>query len=156
MSTEPRPKKLLEQVDDAIRLKVKAVRARKPEHLPTVLSRDEVRRILDKMSGVQKLMAQLLYGTGMRVFEGVQLRVKDIDFDQPVWPRTPSPASSIAGTPVKARCRKPSAKPRWPLASSNRSARTPFATPSPPTCSKRATTSALRKSSSATRTSARR
>ncbi len=63
-------------------LKVDAVRARKPEHLPTVLSKDEVRRILDKMSGVQKLMAQLLYGTGMRVSEGVQLRVKDIDFDQ--------------------------------------------------------------------------
>ncbi len=71
MSTEPRPKKLLEQVDDAIRLKVKAVRARKPEHLPTVLSRDEVRGILDTMSGVQKLMAQLLYGTGMRVCECV-------------------------------------------------------------------------------------
>ncbi|QLQ04600.1 MAG: hypothetical protein HZY76_11160 [Anaerolineae bacterium] len=54
-------------MDDAIRLKVKAVRARKPEHLPTVLSRDEVRGILDTMSGVQKLMAQLLYGTGMRL-----------------------------------------------------------------------------------------
>lgn len=156
MATEPRPKKLLEQVDDAIRLmhysprtgetyvhwirryilfhdkrhpkdmgaaevqafltylaidqnvsastqnqalsallflyrhvlhqqldlKVDAVRARKPEHLPTVLSKDEVRRILDKMSGVPKLMTQLLYGTGMRVSECVQLRVKDIDFDQ--------------------------------------------------------------------------
>ncbi len=59
-----------------------AVRAKKPEHLPTVLSRDEVRCILDKMSGVPKLMTQLLYGTGMRVSECVQLRVKDIDFDQ--------------------------------------------------------------------------
>ena len=59
-------------------LSVDAVRARKPEHLPTVLSKDEVRRILDKMSGVQRLMAQLLYGTGMRVSECVELRVKDI------------------------------------------------------------------------------
>lgn len=62
-------------------LKVEAVRARKPEHLPTVLSKDEVRCILDKMSGVQKLMTQLLYGTGMRVSECAQLRVKDIDED---------------------------------------------------------------------------
>jgi site-specific recombinase XerD len=59
-------------------LSVDAVRARKPEHLPTVLSKDEVRRILDNMSGVQRLMAQLLYGTGMRVSECVELRVKDI------------------------------------------------------------------------------
>jgi integrase len=48
--------------------------------LPAVLSPDEVARILCLLEGEQRLFAQLLYGTGMRITEGLQLRVKDIDF----------------------------------------------------------------------------
>lgn len=59
-----------------------ALRAKKPKRLPTVLSRDEVRRILSLMTGTHQLMARLLYGSGLRLMECVRLRVKDIDFDQ--------------------------------------------------------------------------
>lgn len=55
-------------------------RARKPIRLPVVLSRDEVRSILGRMSGRTRLMACLLYGSGLRLMECVRLRVKDIDF----------------------------------------------------------------------------
>jgi integron integrase len=65
-----------------IDLPIDSVRAHKPKRLPTVLSKEEVRRVISCMSGTQKLMAQLLYGSGLRVSECVQLRVKDIDFDQ--------------------------------------------------------------------------
>lgn len=55
-------------------------RAKRPQRLPIVLSRDEVRAVLDRMTGVYGLMASLLYGTGMRLMECVRLRVKDVDF----------------------------------------------------------------------------
>ena len=45
--------------------------------LPTVLAPDEVAAVLARMSGVHGLLARLLYGTGMRITEGLQLRVKD-------------------------------------------------------------------------------
>jgi integron integrase len=60
----------------------KVTRAKRPRHLPVVLNRQEVRRLLDEMSGVHGLMARLLYGTGMRLMECVRLRVKDVDFDR--------------------------------------------------------------------------
>ncbi|MCP4037606.1 MAG: integron integrase, partial [bacterium] len=56
-----------------------AVRARAPRKLPTVLTRDEVRAVLGQMSGTEALVAQLLYGTGMRLLECLRLRVKDLD-----------------------------------------------------------------------------
>lgn len=55
-------------------------RAKRPQRLPVVLTRDEVMAILDRMSGTYGLMASLLYGTGMRLMECVRLRVKDVDF----------------------------------------------------------------------------
>ena len=58
------------------------VRAKRPQRLPIVLTRHEVRMILDRMSGTYGLMANLLYGTGMRLMECVRLRVKDIDFER--------------------------------------------------------------------------
>lgn len=61
---------------------LEAVRAQRPKRLPTVLTKDEVFRIIQCMSGVHQLMAQLLYGSGLRLSECVQLRVKDIDFAQ--------------------------------------------------------------------------
>ena len=53
---------------------------RKPR-LPVVLSADEVARVLARLEGEHKLFAQLLYGTGLRITEGLQLRVKDVDFE---------------------------------------------------------------------------
>lgn len=50
--------------------------------LPTVLSRDEVERLFTFMDGEVALLAKLLYGTGMRLSEGLRLRVKDVDFDR--------------------------------------------------------------------------
>jgi integron integrase len=61
---------------------VDAVRARKPERLPTVLTKSEAARVISAMSGTAQLMAKLLYGSGLRVLECVRLRVKDIDFEQ--------------------------------------------------------------------------
>ncbi len=56
------------------------VRAKRPTRVPVVLTRDEVRRVLSRMRGTSKLVATLLYGTGLRLFEALQLRVKDVDF----------------------------------------------------------------------------
>ena len=56
-------------------------RPRPTRRLPVVLAPDEVARILSFLDGEHRLLAQLLYGTGMRISEGLQLRVKDIDFD---------------------------------------------------------------------------
>jgi integron integrase len=59
----------------------KLERVKQKQFLPTVLTENEVRLIFSYMSGITKLMAGLIYGTGMRVNECVQLRIKDVDFD---------------------------------------------------------------------------
>lgn len=59
---------------------IKALRAKKYSHIPSVLSADEVRQLLGCLTGVLRLMAQLTYGSGMRVSEVVGLRVQDLDF----------------------------------------------------------------------------
>ncbi len=59
-----------------------AARAKKPERLPVVLTRDEVRSILAQLDGGRWVMASLLYGSGLRLMECVRLRVKDVDFGQ--------------------------------------------------------------------------
>jgi site-specific recombinase XerD len=56
------------------------VRAKKPARLPIVLSANEVRALLNELSGVHWLVASLLYGSGLRLMECLRLRVKDIDF----------------------------------------------------------------------------
>ena len=58
------------------------VRAKRPQRLPVVLTRNEVRAVLDRMTGVYGLMASILYGTGMRLMECVRLRVKDVEFER--------------------------------------------------------------------------
>jgi integron integrase len=63
-------------------LKVDAVRAKKTKYLPTVLTKEEVLAIIKQLSGVHQLLIKLLYGTGLRLSEGLSLRVKDIDFAQ--------------------------------------------------------------------------
>ena len=57
-----------------------AVRAKKPKRLPVVISEAEVKSILNLMQGPAKLIASLLYGSGLRLSECLQLRFKDIDF----------------------------------------------------------------------------
>ncbi len=58
------------------------IRAKKSERIPVVFSRDEVSRVIGNLYGQKKLIAKLLYGTGMRLNEALSLRVLDIDFDQ--------------------------------------------------------------------------
>lgn len=58
------------------------VRAKKPQRLPVVLSREEVRAVLAQMQGMTRLMASVLYATGLRLRECVELRVKDVDLAQ--------------------------------------------------------------------------
>jgi integron integrase len=56
------------------------IRAKKPQKLPVVFTREEVKQVLLQLDGVHWLMCQLLYGSGLRVMECVRLRIKDIDF----------------------------------------------------------------------------
>jgi integron integrase len=55
-------------------------RAKRPEKLPVVLSRDEVHTLLNQLTGTHWLVASLLYGSGLRLLEALRLRVKDLDF----------------------------------------------------------------------------
>lgn len=59
---------------------IDAERAKRPARLPCVMTQGEVRQVLNAMAGTPKLIAQLLYGAGLRVNEGLSLRVKDVDF----------------------------------------------------------------------------
>ncbi len=61
---------------------IHALRAKRRKPVPVVLSQKEVRRLLDGMQGQNQLIAQLLYGSGLRISECLRLRVKDLDFDQ--------------------------------------------------------------------------
>lgn len=57
------------------------VRVKRPARIPEVLSAAEVARLLAQMDGVYRLMASLLYGSGLRLMEAMRLRVKDVDFE---------------------------------------------------------------------------
>jgi integron integrase len=59
---------------------IDAIRAQKPIRLPTVLTEEEVARVVGFLSGTNRLIVKLLYGTGLRVMECLRLRVKDVDF----------------------------------------------------------------------------
>jgi len=56
--------------------------AKKPERLPVVLTRAEVKAVLGQLSGANWIMANLLYGAGLRILECLRLRVKDVEFHQ--------------------------------------------------------------------------
>ena len=58
------------------------VRARKPRRLPVVLTPEEVRRVLGRLSGSHRLVAALMYGSGLPLLEGARLRVKGLDFNR--------------------------------------------------------------------------
>lgn len=57
------------------------LRPQKNKRVPTVLSKDEVRAVISRLDGVYKLMAQILYGSGLRLMECLRLRIQDVDFD---------------------------------------------------------------------------
>lgn len=57
-------------------------RARTPERLPVVFSRGEALRVIGQLGGVPRLVAMLSYGSGLRLLEALELRVKDVDFDR--------------------------------------------------------------------------
>ncbi len=61
---------------------IDAIRARERRRLPVVLSKQEVLRVLSRMSGVNKLMAMLIYGCGLRLGECLRLRIKDVNLDK--------------------------------------------------------------------------
>src|SRR3972149_4844409 len=56
------------------------IRARKPHHIPVVMTREEVKAVLAQLNGDKWLMASLMYGAGLRLMECLRLRVQDIDF----------------------------------------------------------------------------
>ncbi len=59
-------------------------RANRPRRLPVVLTRSEVRAMLDQLDGTHRLIASLLYGAGLRLLECLRLRVKDVVFERRV------------------------------------------------------------------------
>ncbi len=59
---------------------VQAVRASRPIRVPTVLTPEEVKQVIFAMSGTAQLVVKLLYGSGLRLLEGLRLRVQDLDF----------------------------------------------------------------------------
>lgn len=61
---------------------VDALRAIRPKRMPVILSVQEAAAIIDSLQGQAKLIGQLLYGAGLRISEGVSLRLKDLDFDR--------------------------------------------------------------------------
>jgi integron integrase len=69
---------LNQELDSAIN----AIRAKRPQHLPTVLTHAEALAVIQNLSGIYQLVVQLLYGSGLRQTECLQLRVKDLDFAQ--------------------------------------------------------------------------
>ena len=52
------------------------------QHLPVVLTPSEARALLYELSGTMWLIASMLYGTGMRLLEGLRLRIKDVEFER--------------------------------------------------------------------------
>ena len=58
------------------------IHAKRPERLPVVLTREEVKNILSEMQGTAATIAKLLYGSGLRLNEALTLRVKDLDFSR--------------------------------------------------------------------------
>ncbi len=59
---------------------IQALRARERKHIPVVLTRDEVKIVLENLSGIYQLIVLLMYGCGLRMNEALSLRIKDIDF----------------------------------------------------------------------------
>lgn len=61
---------------------VRALRAKKNVNVPTVLTHDEAMSVIVRMTGVYRIIAQILYGSGLRLMECMRLRIKDVDFER--------------------------------------------------------------------------
>ena len=61
---------------------IDAMRAKRPQYVPTVLTKQEALAVIHRCDGVHQLIVKLLYGGGLRLIEGLRLRVKDVDFAQ--------------------------------------------------------------------------
>ena len=59
---------------------IQALRAQERKHIPVVLTKDEVQKVLQNLNGIYKLMVTLMYGCGLRMSELLNIRLKDIDF----------------------------------------------------------------------------
>jgi integron integrase len=59
---------------------IDAIRADRKVNIPVVMTREEVAGVLSLLNGTPQLIAKLLYGSGLRIMEGIRLRVKDVDF----------------------------------------------------------------------------
>ncbi|WP_428357566.1 integron integrase [Methyloprofundus sp.] len=68
-------------LDKPLEKTVDAIRSTKNRQIPVVLTQDEVKQIITLLEGVPQLVVKLLYGSGLRITEGVRLRVHDIDFE---------------------------------------------------------------------------
>ncbi|WP_425358450.1 phage integrase N-terminal SAM-like domain-containing protein [Thiorhodococcus drewsii] len=135
--------------------------AKRPERLPTVFDRDEIARLFRHLEGTHKLVAALLYGSGLRLLEALRLRIQDVEFGrhqisvrrgkgakdrvtllppdlvEPIHARERPVAITSANQPSSEPSRMPSPVP----VSINTAVVTHSDTASPPTCSKTATTS---------------
>jgi integron integrase len=65
-----------------VELPDEVIRPLKPRRLPIVLTRSEVDAVLSELSGTKRIVASLLYGSGLRLLEALQLRVKDVDVER--------------------------------------------------------------------------
>lgn len=68
-------------LDMPMELDIRAKRASKRKNLPTVLSKDEARKLISCINGTAKILAGLMYGSGLRSLEVIRLRIHDIDFE---------------------------------------------------------------------------
>jgi len=59
---------------------IQALRAQERKHIPQVLTREEVQKVIAELTGVYQLIVQMMYGCGLRMQEALNLRIKDIDF----------------------------------------------------------------------------
>jgi len=60
---------------------IESVRAKRPARVPTVLTPEEARRVIQAMAGTPQLVVKLIYGSGLRLLEALRLRVHDLDFE---------------------------------------------------------------------------
>lgn len=67
-------------LDRPLERKIAPIRSKKQKRPPTVLTTEEVQKVLTHLSGTHALMAKLIYGSGMRLMECVRLRIQDVDF----------------------------------------------------------------------------
>ena len=59
---------------------IQALRAKERKHIPVVLTKDEVSKVIENLTGIYQLIVYLMYGCGLRMNEALNIRVKDIDF----------------------------------------------------------------------------